>query len=92
MAVVPRRVSVGTEAVRLDANTSDSISGSAIQLIPQAAGTLILGGDDELTAASGARLPVVYGEKLSYDLDRGEQVWGIVAAGTLPVDVVLVGA
>ena len=92
MAVTPRQaVSVGTSATRLDADPTDRKSGVGVLLVPQASGTLILGGP-AVTAANGCRVPVTAGQPITVDLDQGESLYGIVASGTLAVDVLLVGA
>lgn len=93
MAVIPRQaVSVGTSAVRLDSASTDTVAGTRVTVIAQATGTLVLGGDNTVSAVNGCRLPTVAGTVLSVDLDRGEQLWAIVASGTLSVDVLTVGA
>lgn len=92
MALVARQgVSVTTSATRLDADTTDSVSGSRGLLVAQGSGTLVLG-PSTVTAANGCRVPVVAGTTISLDLDAGESIYGIVSAGTLSVDVLLVGA
>lgn len=93
MAVVPRQaVSVGTSAVRLDSAPTDTLAGVRVIVIAQGTGTLVLGGTAAVTAAAGCRLPVVAGTVLSIDLDRGETLFGIVASGTVSVDVLTAGA
>jgi hypothetical protein len=92
MAVVADRVTVGTSATRLAKGASGTYrEGSALLVVPQASGTLILG-PAGVTASNGARVPVTTGEKLSFDLDYAEELWAVVASGTLAVDTVQVGA
>lgn len=92
MGVVARQaVSVTTSATRLDADTTDTVSGLRLLLVAQASGTLVLG-PSGVTAANGCRVPVVAGTTVSIDLDAGETLYGIVSASTLAVDVLLVGA
>lgn len=92
MALVARRVTVGNGAAsRLDADPTDNVSGAGVVLIPQASGTLVLG-PAGVTAANGARLPVTSGVPIAMDLGQGEAVYAIVAAGTLDVDVLLLGS
>lgn len=97
MAVVPQQaVSVGTSAVRLDSaadapGVANVVPGSRVLIIAQGTGTLVIGGANTVTAINGARLPVVAGTTVAFDLDRGEQLWAIVASGTLAVDVITAG-
>lgn len=97
MAVSARRVTVGTTASRLDADGSDTISGHSVLIVAQASGTLVLGGSG-VTAATGARVPVVAGTQISVDLDQSvnsptstEAIYGIVASGSIDVDVLIQG-
>jgi hypothetical protein len=83
-------VSVNTSATRLDADPTDNVSGSALCIIPQASGTLCLG-PAGVTSANGARIAVTASVPISVDLNGNEQVYGVVASGTLEVDVLLVG-
>lgn len=93
MAVVPRQaVSVGTSAVRLDSAPTDTVAGTRVTVIAQGSGTLVLGGTSTVTAINGCRLPVVTGTVLSIDLNAGEALYGIVATGTVSVDVLTAGA
>lgn len=90
MALVARQaVSVGTTATRLDSDPTDApVGGSSCLLVPQASGTLVLG-PAAVTSANGCRIPVVAGTTISIDLEQGEAVYGVVASGTLSVDVLL---
>src|SRR5438309_2144658 len=98
MAVTPRQaVSVTTSATRLDSDEGSSTAGQRTPgdralLVAQGSGTLVLGGDNTVTANNGCRVPVVAGTTISIDLDQGEQLWGIVASSTLSVDVLMAGA
>ncbi len=92
MAIVARRaVSVTTSATRIDADATDSVSGLKVTVVAQGAGTLVLG-PSGVTAANGARFAVVAGTVLEQPLEAGESLYGIVASGTLEVDVLLSGA
>lgn len=93
MAVVPRQaVSVGTSAVRLDSAPTDTVAGARVILVAQGTGSLVLGGTAAVTAVNGCRFAVVAGTTISLDLDRGETLFGIVASGTVSVDVLTAGA
>lgn len=93
MALVPRQgVSVTTAATRLDADPTDAISGDWLQIVAQAAGTLVIGATSAMTAANGCRYPVLAGTVITIPLDQGEQCWGIVASSSLAVDCLLGGA
>jgi hypothetical protein len=92
MAVVARQaVSVGTSAVRLDADPTDNASGDRLILIAQGAGTVVLGRSG-VAAGTGCRIPVVAGTMIPMDLDQGESLYGIVASGTILFDVLMLGA
>lgn len=85
-------VSVGTTAVQLDVTETDRVLGETLTVIAQGTGTLVIGGDNTVTATTGARIPCVSGTTFTVDLDRGEAVWAIVASGTLIVDTIRRGA
>lgn len=95
MALVPRQaVSVGTTATRLDAEPTDGVGRSkrrSVLLVAQASGTLVVG-PSGVTAANGCRCPVVVGTTVTLDLEPGEALYGVVASGTLLVDVLLESA
>lgn len=90
MATIPARKTVTTSATRLDAEGTDSVSGSTVVLFPQAAGTLILGGSG-VTAGTGARLAVTAGSTYAFSLDPGDVLYGVLASGSLDVDVLGLG-
>jgi hypothetical protein len=89
-------VSVGTTAVQLSSPVAGSFSRVAsILVVAQASGTLILGGSSAVTASGGAggcRIPVVAGTAISVELVYGDELWAIVASGTLAVDTLQAGA
>lgn len=91
MALVPARKTVTTSATRLDSDPTDTLSGDRVLLVAQGAGTLVIG-DASVTAATGCRVPVYAGTQISLELDQAEKLYGIVASGTLDVDVLMVGA
>ena len=98
MAVAASRVTVGVSAAVLVENTANaSVSDGATRsylLIPQVdVGTVVLGppvGGVALTVANGARWNLASGS-FSIDLEPGEQLTAIVAAGTVAVDVMSAG-
>ncbi len=89
MAVSASRKTLdATTPQKLTSAPTDSQSPQqSILLVPQAAGTLVLGGTSGLTTANGCRIPVAAGQAISVDLDFGEAVYGLAASGTLAVDV-----
>jgi hypothetical protein len=91
MALVPRRVTVDTNATRLDADPTDTMAGDRLLAVAQGAGTLALG-PAGVTAATGCRVPVAAGTIIAVDLDPGEKLYAIVASGSIDVDILLVGA
>jgi hypothetical protein len=97
MAVRPRQaVVVGQEPIRLDLTPTDppygGRAGSAFLGVAQGAGELVLGGDNGVVADDGCRVPCVRGTQIAVDLDHGEEVWGVVASGSVTIDVLMSGA
>jgi hypothetical protein len=94
MALQADRITVGTSATKLSATTpySSSVGHPAgLIVVAQATGTLILG-PAGVTASDGVRVPVVAGTVIAVDLALGrEELYGVVASGTLAVDVLRVG-
>lgn len=90
MAVNSRAVSVATTATRLDATTDgdDSISGQAIAVYNNGASTVYCGGSS-VTTSNG--LPIAAGTAWSFDLSIADQLYGIVASGTVEVRVIETG-
>jgi hypothetical protein len=92
MAVQADRITVGTDATKLSA-AAVVVAGasSGLVIVAQATGTLILG-PAGVTAANGVRVPVAAGTIIAVDLDLGwEELYGVVASGSLAVDVLRVG-
>lgn len=86
MAYVTRRVTLTTTATRIDAQ------GSRLMIVAQGSGTIVLG-PAGVTAATGCRIPVVAGTVIDDTPESpGEALYGILASGTLDVDVLLGGA
>ena len=93
MAVAAARITVDTTAggTKLSAAAGGAYRpGSSVLVVAQAAGTLVLG-PSGVTAAAGARVPVVAGTVITVDLDYGEDLYAIVASGSLAVDVLRTG-
>lgn len=91
MAVQAERVTVGTTATKLSATAAVSGASSGLIVVAQATGTLVLG-PAGVTASNGCRVPVAAGTIVAVDLDLGwEELYGVVASGTLQVDVLRVG-
>jgi hypothetical protein len=94
VAVQAERITVGTSATKLSASTPYKFPrghAAGLVAVAQATGTLILG-PAGVTASDGVRVPVVAGTVIAVDLALGrEELYGVVASGTLAVDVLRVG-
>jgi hypothetical protein len=91
LAVKSRAVSVATTATRLDSTTDqdDASSGQAVAVYNNGASTVYLGGS-AVTTATGA--PVAAGAwGPGFDLTISDQLYGIVASGTVEVRVIETG-
>lgn len=99
MAVSASRVSVGTTATLLAENDAEVTPGSSgddwaarsFALLPQAATGVVALGPAGVTTATGVRWDVALRPDFSIDLEPGEALYGIVASGTLDVDVLGAG-
>lgn len=84
MAVKGRRVSVGSQPTKINSTTADQLSGSALVMTNRGAVAMFLGGAT-VTVTTGYELPS--GQGLTFQLDEGEALYGIVAAGTAEAHV-----
>jgi hypothetical protein len=92
MAVVGRQVVVGTQPTRLNSTSSgagDPIIGSS--LVVRTPAVAFLGGAGVTAAGEGVGFELLAGESIALDLGRGEDLYGVVAAGTATVDVLEAG-
>jgi len=90
MAIAHNRVSVGTTATLLEsARANDPTGENVIIQNPDASVTVYIGGTGVTTASYGFAL--LAGQVLSLPLQRGEAVYGVVAASTLTVNVLTQG-
>lgn len=89
MAVSARAVTVATTATQLDTNGRPrSRGGQSLSAYNDGAATVYLGGADVTTAAG---YPLAAGEHMAFDLNGGDQLFGIVASGTVAVRVLEIG-
>lgn len=85
MAVQAARVTVATSATRLDADETDSPPGKSVTFTNRDASVSVDIGPSTVTSGAGYELKP--GTSISMDLNSGESVYGIVASGTVRVDV-----
>lgn len=84
MAIKGRRVTVGTAPTQINGATTDAIGGSGGQARNRGTVSVFLGGVD-VTVAQGYELEP--GDVVAFNLDHGENIYGIVASGTCLVHV-----
>lgn len=86
MAATARRVSVATTATRLDFASveSDRVFGQSLIVRNRGSASIFVGGPD-VTSSTG--FEVLAGESFSADIHTGDEVYGIVASGTVPVHI-----
>ena len=89
MAVSAERVTVGTDPTALNSSARGNRSGSGILLRNRGAASIFVG-DADVTAATGYEVPA--GDPLAVDLEEGEVVYAVTAAGTVDTHVLRVGA
>jgi hypothetical protein len=92
MAVNSRAVTVTDAATRLDASTDgdDSMAGQAIAVYNNGASTVYLGGSTVTTATGVPVAASSWGPGM--ELSISDQLYGIVASGTVEVRVLETGA
>lgn len=83
---IATRVTVGTTATLIATNTH-SISRAEVRLKNVGSAVVVVGGSD-VTATTGFEIAATGGEE-SFNLDAGEQLWGVVAAATQIVEVLV---
>lgn len=90
MAIDHERVSVGTSATTLGNAARDRDGFTVNVQNPTGSGaTVYLGGSDVSTSDYGYSLAA--GSEVAVDLLQGEALYGIVASGTLTVNVLRIG-
>ena len=91
MAVVGKRVSVGTTPTLIDSSPSagDPTIGSSLLIRNRDASASVFLGASGVTTGTGYEL--LAGESLPLDMGRGESLYGICAAGTVSCHVLEVG-
>jgi hypothetical protein len=92
VAIAHARLSVGTTPVKLTGTTGDRRAGQAalVQNPSGSAAPVFLGAEDVTTSDYGHEL--VAGSSLPIDLGDGEELYGVVATGTVTVNVLRGGA
>lgn len=98
MAIQTFRRTVTTAATLLYSHPATSSSSEGdypnkrVALINQAVTqTVVVLGTSAVTAATGARWTVEAGRTFSLEIEPGESIYGIVAAGTQDIDVIAGG-
>lgn len=90
MAVTSAQVTVGTSATALSAAETDSRSGEQLRLLNSDATNAVFIGPAGVTTATGYKL--LAGATIgAIELDAGETLYGVVAAGTVVVHVLRLG-
>ena len=84
MTVKATRVTVGTSPTKINSKPADGLSGSGGQARNRGAASVFVGGSD-VTTTDGYEVEA--GDVLSFDLDQGENIYGIVASGTCEMHV-----
>lgn len=88
MAARGTRVNVATNPTRIGGAGNDSVAGAALLIRNRGAASVFLGASD-VTTATGFEL--LADESLPVDLNEGEALYGICAAGTVACHVLEVG-
>ena len=90
MAVSAAAVSVGTTATLLSVTETDYVGGASFAVKVPSGGATVYVGASGVTTATG--FPLAAGDTLQVDVDKGESLYGVVAAGTQSVSVLRQGA
>lgn len=91
MAVRPDVVTVGTTPVLLtptDQELADYVGGYTLAVKNLTSGTVLVG---DLDVEQAKWWPVEPGDRESYRLDQGEQLYAVVASGSLDLNTLLQG-
>jgi hypothetical protein len=97
MAISAARVSVDTDATllyehpRASGDPGDYSAHSVALINTSVTPATVALGDDGVTAATGARWIVEAGRTLTLSIEPGEALYGIVAAGSQDIDVLVGG-
>lgn len=84
MAVKAKRVTVTTSPTKINSKPTDGQSGAGGQARNRGASSVFVGGSD-VTTATGYEVEA--GDVIAFDLDHGEDIYGIVASGTCVMHV-----
>lgn len=91
MTIKVDRVSVGTTATRLDTQpNSGTYNGDSISIQNLGTASVYIGGSTVTTSSYGYELKA--NSSISLDVRVDDTVYGIVASGTITVNVLTVGA
>lgn len=86
MTVHARTVTVTTSATRIDSSTqTDNAIQHSGTIKNTGSATIYIGGSDVTTSGLGATFAV--GDRVEFDFDGGDALYGIVASGTGTVEV-----
>lgn len=88
MAANGRVVTVTTAATKINSDATDSSSGQGLLVRNRGAASVFLGGAAVTTAAG---FELLADESLPVELDPGESLYGVCAAGTVACHVLEVG-
>lgn len=92
MAVVGRRVSVGTSATKLNSADGDSVAGSSLLIHNKDASVSVFLGGAEVTATGGSvGCELEAAAAVPADISAGDNLYAIAASGTVRVDVLETG-
>lgn len=86
MTIAAQRIDVDTEATRLSSSDRGSTAGQSVLVrVPSDAATSVVVGGPGVTSSTGVALAA--GESLEVALDRSEALYGVVATGSVTVQV-----
>jgi hypothetical protein len=93
MAVTTSRVTVGTTATKLaDAKGTDRATGAHVLLVMVGTGPIQIDGANTVSTSTSATWDKTVLSALAFDLQEGEELWGIIGSSTCRVDVIKSGA
>jgi hypothetical protein len=90
MAITHERVSIGTTATQISANSAGRDGQTVSVQVPAAGATVYLGGEGVTTTSYGFLLAA--GISFSVEMQDGEKLYGVVASSTQTVNVLRQGA
>lgn len=79
MTIKAHRVTVDTSPTKINTAATDGLSGAGGQARNRGASSIYVGADD-VTTATGYEVEA--GDVVAFDLDQGENLYGVTASGT----------